>query len=423
MKKLFSTSILVILFTVLVFAQKKDQLSSIPQRVTTISANELQNLPHSKGNWQFILQQNLNYSNTNQHFDGEKIGRLRNLGVTAGANYFIIDHIAVGMEIDADLLKTVDVISKDEHVDNSWMVYGNVRAQTQFSPGFNGYAQAGVGIGKASFKDSYMGNSTSHSDNLFGIKVEVGAPIALYGNSFAHVTPFVSYNRNTSKHDDFKDTESGVRIGARLEAYLGCGDMSCDMRQGFRLSKDRYKKGSSFIDYSTFGFVEFGKASSSYSGGSGTTNEQNYSNNMLGLQYQYYIVDNFAVGAGFQYGHNSIKNKASDNKNTWSSYLVSPTITYNFPGSNCWNNFSLEGSVGFGSTKSENKVGNFTNTEKHTVFNYGFNFCYNDFFAKKIALTPKLGYQWGSIKESDADDDEKVSTRGIVFGLGVRKYF
>lgn len=93
----------------------------------------------------------------------------------------------------------------------------------------------------------------------------------------------------------------------------------------------------------------------------------------------------------------------------------------NLPVSNGWNNFALEGSVGFGSVKTENKTGSNTITDKQNILQYGFNFCYNDFFTKKLSFTPKIGYSWGSIKYTD--EDEKGTTRGLYVGVGVRKFF
>lgn len=421
MKKLVSCFLLVLVLPAIVFSQGNDKLKSTAASVTTVSAKELENLPHNKGNWQFILRQNINYSNTNSYYGGEKVGRSRNLGINAGANYFFANHFAAGIEIDADMLKNVNVLSGSENSSTNWMLYGNFRGQTRLSQGIDIYGQAGVGFGKATFKDTYMGSTNSSSDNLFGIKVEVGAPIAMYGNSFAHITPYIAYDRSTASYDDSKDTESGVRIGARLEAYLGCRDVSCDMRHGFRLSKNMYRRGNSFLDYTTSGYIEFGNSSSSYSGGNNPVSESNFTNSMLGVQYQYYIADNFAIGAGLNYGSASTKNKSSDNKYTWTTYLVSPAFTLNLPVSNGWNNFALEGSVGFGSVKTENKTGSNTITDKQNILQYGFNFCYNDFFAKKLSFTPKIGYSWGSIKYTD--EDEKGTTRGLYVGVGVRKFF
>lgn len=421
MKKAIFTFLLVLVLPVIGFSQDKGLLTNTPAAVTAVTAQELQNFPHSKGNWQFLLRQNVGYSNTNTYFDGEKTGRSRSLNINAGANYFFANHFAAGIEINADLLKNVNVLSGSERSSTNWMLFGNFRAQTQLSKGINLYGQAGVGFGRATFKDTYLGSTNSSSENLFGIKVEVGAPIAMYGNSYAHITPFISYDRNTAKYEDFKDTESGIRIGARLEAYLGCGDVSCDMKNGFRLSKNLYRKGNSFLDYTTSGYIEFGSSSSSYSGGNNPVNESNFTNSMLGVQYQYYVADNFAIGAGLNYGSASTKNKSSDNKYNWTTYLVSPTFTLNLPVSNGWNNFALEGSVGFGAVKTESKTGSNTITDKQNIMQYGFNFCYNDFFAKKLSFTPKIGYSWGSIKYSD--EDQKATTRGIYFGVGIRKYF
>ncbi|MES2850135.1 MAG: outer membrane beta-barrel protein [Bacteroidota bacterium] len=425
MKKSLLLSVMCFTVTVASHAQKGKGLNETPTNVTAVSAKELEGSPSSKNNWQFQLRQNVGYSNLSSYFDGLKTSRERNLSINAGANYFVVDGIAVGLELDIDLLKDVNVISKDESSITNWMTYLNVRAQKQLSAGFNIYGQASVGIGKATYKQTNGSITSSSSDDLLGIKVEAGAPMPLYGNSNSFITPFIAYKYSRTKDEDFTATDNGIQIGLVLESYMGCRDMSCDMKNGFRNSKNMYQQGNSFIDFTSAGSAEFGSSTSKYSymGGS-SESKSSYTSTSLSGAYRYYVADNISIGAALNFSSASTKNKTSDNKYSYTSYLVGPVAGINLPVSNGWNNLSLEAYYNFGSARSTSTNGSNSSTDKQNISSYGFNFCYNDFFGKRIAITPKLGYQWGNVTyKEDGEDDYKENWNGLYFGLGIRKFF
>jgi hypothetical protein len=133
------------------------------------------------------------------------------------------------------------------------------------------------------------------------------------------------------------------------------------------------------------------------------------------------LLDNLAIGAGLHLGTRVEDPKNSNNKYTRSSWEIMPMITVNLPMSGGWNNTFLQLGAGFGSAKVKTESGSTTTEQKDKTSSYCLWLGYNDFFAKNLAFTPMVGYQW--VTDKDSDSGVKQKHRGFDFEMGVRYFF
>jgi hypothetical protein len=75
---------------------------------------------------------------------------------------------------------------------------------------------------------------------------------------------------------------------------------------------------------------------------------------------------------------------------------------------------------GFGGEKYKEEQSSNSYEDKLTLTLFDAYLGFNFFFAKNLAITPMIGYNWKTYKDSDSDF--KTNYRGSDFGIGFR-YF
>lgn len=370
---------------------------------TSIDSKSIEQLPFSRNINEFMIRQNFGYTHKKLENSDNSTSSI-NLDIDY--NRFVVDHVGLGIEFDLSSSKTEAGNSTIKN--NSWMAYGNVIYGTTFNSNFNLYGKLSVGVGN----DKLVYPSTTSKEDLFGYKVEIGSPVHLFNDGGNYITPFIGYDYLQRKDGGAKNSDNEFMFGFRFQNYSPCDAYACDCHHGRMFSRSAYGEGRSFIGYSSMGDFGFGKTKYDY--GSVNT-EDDISGGLFNLEYGYYFIPNLAIGAGINW--NSETTKSGSTKYTSSQFTFMPMITANLPSDDCWNNLFLQGGYGFGFEKNSSG----SNDIKYSITNYCINLGFNDFFGRHLAFTPKIGYDWETIKNKDTDIKTKYS--GLEFGLGGTLHF
>jgi hypothetical protein len=414
------TAVGLLIPSLLVLAQTKTPIETTSaNQNATLSQKDLDQLPFAKGNWEYRLMKNVGTDYQNNSEGGQSLGHQDEFNLNLGANYYFADGLAAGLNLESSW-KEVHTLPDISTNTNKWMINADFKYGVHLSPNFNIFGMASVGVGTENTTDKSAGNSTSFKDNLFDYKLTVGAPFRVFGTAPIYLTPQVSWDHLSTSFDGGKEIRSGLRVGLDFETYLGRNDFYCDHSHGFNLSKNIYEPGTSFLEFSTGGQFAFGTLKTTYSG-SGSEQQENYSNECLDFCYGNYILPYFAVGAGFRFGGTELKDKESDDKTTTGKWMFSPMVVLNAPVDNGWNNSFLQFKVGFGAETNTSSGGTNSSTEKNNIFGYSGMFGYNDLVARKVAITAKIGYEWNSFKNTDTDTKQK--SNGPAFEMGTKFIF
>lgn len=422
MKKLFVlySGIFLLLVPALV-AQKQPLDKGSPTPVNTITSEQLSSKPFDRRNWNFaITRENIGYSHQNIKVNGVDQGTQSSFGLNLGANYFVIDGLAVGLELDAELNKWKNGSTQ---TNNSWMGYANVTYGMEVLKNVNIYGRVGAGLGGVvNIYKPAVGPETKDKSNLFGFKGELGFPLRLEPKGVAYLTPTINYGYRTEKFDDGKETTNRFGFGLKLETYLSCPQMSCDARSGYRLSEGIYDRGNSFLGFNTKGRLSFGNIKTDYDNPLIPDQKENFSKLHLSAEYMYYMADNFSLGLNAGYRSSVYKQSAFDYKQTNRSFGIMPQFELNMPVNNRGlNNLFIRGGYGFNTQMTETKNNINTNTTKWTGGDLCIGLGYNFFFRKGLSVTPQFEYDWATWKNKDTDQKEKIN--GPVFSVGIRKFF
>ena len=422
MKKLFLLSGgIFLLLNGWLFAQKGRTVQTNSSSASTnLSKKDIESLPFSRGKWEYgITMENLGYSHQNITTNGVDQGSQSRFALDLGANYYVADHIGIGLELDADMSTFKN---NGKQTSNSWMGYANFTYGTSISKDFNFYARAGVGIG--GITDKYTpptGQSTTDKADEFGYKFSVGFPIQLERNDAVYFTPVLGYRYNRLKYDNNTETDTRFGVGLKLETFLSCGEVGCNSHSGYKFSKDIYSQGHSYLGVSTRGMVSFGNLKTTYTGNY-PSEKQDHSETDLSANYMYYIVNNLSLGLDLDFSNSIYKNSAANYKQSNNGFAIAPMFELNIPSKNeGLNNLFIRGGYGFGSQRSEYKSGNTNNTTKFSTTDFCAGFGYNCFFHKGLSLTPVFEYECATYKNKDNNQKEKLD--GPDFSIGIRKFF
>jgi hypothetical protein len=397
------------------FAQKTPVDTNPANIASIISQKDLATLPFAKGNWELLTTPYLGYNYTNKTLEPETGGYAQKFNLNLGTTYFLANHVGLGL--DFRLGSNGDHFQAN-NINTQWMGSLGLKYGISLSHQFGIYGQASYGLGESNSTDKSGSYSTTTKDNLSEFHFEFGAPIRLYGPEY--FTPFVSYNHLTTSFTGGKEINSGFGFGFRMETYFGCSDYMCDRHHEFSISDKLYQPGTSFFDFTTSGKLGFGTIDTKNSGYGSTSGSIDYSCESICLSYGYYLLPGLAGGLRLGYDGNTQKNDASNFKMNTSRFMISPMLELNAPFSKGWNNLFLNLEAGFGRENSSNSNFTSSTSTKTNIFNYGGFIGYNNFFSKYVALTPKLGYEFSSLKFSDSD--YKQHNNGIKFEVGLRLF-
>lgn len=371
---------------------------------TTVDAKSIEQLPFSRNFNEFTIRENLSYQHTKPD-EGDSHTNTFNLNIDY--NRFVIDHLALGVQLDLSTSKyeSGNTFSKS----TNWMLYGDVMYGTTFNSNFNLYGKVSVGFGTDKFSAT---NTTSPKENQFGYKLEIGSPIHMFDDGGNYITPYIGYNYLQQKNSFGKTSDNEFSLGLKFQNYAPCGAYQCDCHHARTFSRGTYDAGRSFIGYSSWGNIDFGKSKFDYNN---FNSENDIFDGSLSLEYGYYFIPNLAIGAGIDWS--SQTNGSGNSKTTNSLFRLMPMITGNLPTDDCWNNLFLQAGYGFGFEKSSSG----TNDQKTNITNYGVYVGFNDYFGKHLAFTPKIGYDWETFKNPTTDVKSKFS--GFELGLGCSLHF
>lgn len=391
-----------------------------PSPTTTISAQDVERLPFSKRTWEFtITKPNLAFSQKQVKVNGIDQGSQTSFLLDVGAHYYLIDNIAVGVEVI--MSNNTFKNNGDKDVLNSWMSYADLTYGRNLGGIVNIYARAGVGVGSSSYKSTPQnGPSSKDKSDLFGYKFNIGAPIKLDGN--AYLTPEIGYWYNREKFDGGRETDNRFGLGLKLETFLQCDDAAREAARSYRSQHQMYSPGSSFLGISTEGGFYFGDTEIKYDNNFPPASKQKYSLADLSLSYNYYFIKNLSGGLNVNFSNSVYKNSMSDYRQSNTNFSVTPMLEFNMPVENhTLNDLFIRGGYSFGTQKSEYKMGMFNNTSKATLGSLCVGLGYNFFFKKKLSITPVFEYDWTTY--NDKDNDQKEKYNGPNFSIGVRKFF
>ena len=405
---LLLTEILLLVPALFLFAQKKAPV------VETSSATA--SYPFTKGNTEFVLQRNLDFSHLNRFQNDLGEGHVNEFGINIGANHFITNDFALGLQFSGDWTGDHNIY---DYTNRRWMGWANFTYGKPIAENFDIYGRLGVGYGVNTIIQKYSGNSTTTKDKDFGLKFEIGTPIHLCHHLY--LEPDLCYSYHSIKMDAGKQTRNNFGVGLNLVTYLGCRDMMCDCRHGFPLSRNMYTPGHSYIGYYTHGSLGWDHWKTTYDANPNTTIESDRSHHEFSVDYNYYFLPNLAIGAEFDLGGQSQKNKGSSDKFETNNWIFMPKITGNLPVQNGWNNLFLQFGAGFGTQKDVSKIGNSSTTLKQNIFEICTGVGYNDFFSNNLSITPIIGYDLTTFKNKDTGIKQK--SRGFEFQIGMRTLF
>jgi hypothetical protein len=364
---------------------------------TSLSSKDIEQLPFRKNFNNFTIQQNFQYSRLKPDNSSDHTS---DVNIKIDYNRFVVDHFAVGGEVD--ILTSKDVSGSYTFKNSEWMLYGNLIYGSS-AGNFNWYGKAAVGFGQSK---ATSGSSTD-KNNLFGYIFELGSPIHLYNDGGNYITPYISYNSLQQKDNGVKYTDNQFQFGFRFQNYSPCSGYQCDCHHGRSFSKGIYDQGRSFIGYSSMGDFGFGNSKTTFNN---ATDKSTFSGGSLNFEYGYYFTKDIAIGAGLDWF--SSTDKSGGTKYTNSGITFMPTITLNAPSDNCWENLFLKGGYGFGMEKSKSG----SSEDKYNTTALRINLGYNDMFGKHIAFTPTIGYEFQTFKDTSTDIKDKQS--GLAIGMG-----
>jgi hypothetical protein len=364
------------------------------------------NYAFEKGKHNFTLMQNLNYDHFKRKYNGTDNGNASDLGLNFDYNYFIERNIGIGLDFNSDFSSSKYGSSTLKSAD--WMTYLNFTYGTSISNNFDAYGRISVGIGQDRTKQT---GYPTNKDDLFGFRFELGAPIRLCDNGNVYLTPHLGFDHLRDKFDGGKVVDNNIRFGLNLESYLFCSQTMCDLHHGGLLSRHSYDAGNSFIGYTTEGGFSFGSTKTEYPGN--LTQKDHVFNGAFDLYYGYYIVKDIALGAEFSWQSHTEKDGL---KYTSSSFDFMPMVTGNLPMETSLNNLFFQAGYGFGAQKT---TYNSTDT-KYSLGAFCFKLGYNDFISDRISFTPKVGYEWNSVKQKSTNNKSTYS--GLEFEIGATAF-
>lgn len=182
---------------------------------------------------------------------------------------------------------------------------------------------------------------------------------------------------------------------------------------GFLAAQAQFEQGKILISGSS-GF-SLSSLTTKAKTGNTTTKTQKSTSISLDPRVGYFVIDNLALGAGISVSTAKYTNEVNDSESKSTSFSFGPFARYYFqPG------IFGEGSVGFGSGKSEYTNGPVSNTSKYSTFNLGLGVGYAAFISDNVAIEPLLKYV--SYSEKPNGGNTKTIDAGITLNIGITVY-
>jgi Autotransporter beta-domain len=357
--------------------------------------------PFAKGKWEYQLMQNFGY------------------------NFYNYGHTDDGLDVNYSS-DGVFTYKQAGDINTNWMVYGGAEYGIDLNPSMDLYLGADIGVGEGITKyvageTTTNGAKTRSASTQFGYRLKAGLPFRLFQSSPVYLTPEISYNYLHVPIGGGREVYNNFNFGLTLQTYMGCNDYK-SFGHSPSSSAALYRPGRSFIDFTTDAGLTFGKEKIIFQSPSTAGGSETYSDNNLDISYGYYLFPFIAVGAGVTIGGNTVNApNISGAKTTSESWKLGPVLEFHLPVENAWNNTFLNLNLGLGREhNSETFYGEPAGSKSSysayddNLFSLDAVIGYNMFISKRLALTPKIGYQWAST--------DTYKQTGPLAQLGIRPF-
>jgi hypothetical protein len=370
----------------------------------------------NQGVWNFNLNQNLDFLSMKTSEDGDKTGTYSLFDSRIEANYFLIDHLAVGLGVRLSNEKTTNTLIDPESVEKINVAGGylNVLYGTNVGGVINIVTKATVGTGQVKYVSDYGFGENETKDKYLTLGLSVGTPIELSRN--VYFTPYLGYEYRKTSDDDYKEKRNSATLGLRMDFFMGCGDDECDLSDNPISVNSRFRQGELLLGSKMFGHFQVGGQNTTYEGEGEYTQKDGFGNSSLSGFALFYILNNLGVGAGIDSYCDRSNSKDTEYKTRQGEFTVNPIIRYHVPVGTMLRNLYAEGSVGFGINSSKTVDDEEEYKEKSSVMNWKIGAGYHYFVAEHFSLSPFAGYGGNSLKYKD--DDYKTSKSGLYAGIG-----
>jgi hypothetical protein len=369
----------------------------------------------AKGENSYTLKDNAYYGHMKYIVNGQNYSRSNRTYFDLEWNHWFGKGLGAGLNIDANWTGTHYYSGNTDQLFRGWTISPNIAYGKTLSDRLGVYARAEITWGKN--KDISKGqpiNTTNKSD-LFGYSGSIGVPYRF--SNYTALTAELSYDHLRTKFGSAsKEDENSFGVNLHLEDYMPCSRIRCDHSTGFKLSKDKFKQGSGFINYdSEIGFFS-GNNTQTYSNPSYTFKNK-FSNTNVDLNGSFYVKDNVALGGGLDFGHMVQKSDDNTFHYTWNYFNFDPEVIINAPVNNGWRNVFVKGGGYFGSNKTTISSITTNSTGKNNITGYNFGAGYFGFFSEQTAVQTCVYYRSTTTRYKDTDD--KAINRGIAVSVGL----
>jgi hypothetical protein len=384
---------------------------------TPVSVITSEDIYHA-GVWNFNLNQAVgNIGTGGIKEDGEKTGNFFMHRTSIEANYFFIDHVAVGAgfwtsqqnntltEFEPDQIEKINVIGGNFNA-----IYGN-----ELGGVVNIITKAGVGFGQRKETADYGYGKQESKDKLFYVNLNIGSPIKVDKN--VYFTPNIGYEYSKVNGENQDEIRNAFTVGLNMEMYMGCGDKLCECRDDRYPLANRYKPGEIILGSRMYGGLQIGGKKTVYQGDGEYESKDYFRNSALSGFMLYYILESLAVGAGLDYGCDRTSSKDNDYIEKQSELTINPIIRYNAPVKNMLKNLYGEASIGVGFNNESTDDGDEVIKDNAFAFRWKLGAGYNVLLSENFSVSPQAGY--GGQTLNYKDNDYKVSRSGLYAGIGL----
>lgn len=361
--------------------------------------------PFKKGTLNFSNRPNLSYSGFKSLVNGDP----KSFDFRIDPSYFIVDGVAIGVEF-----RTGSNSSKNAKSSfSSWQSNLTLTYGRPVTGRLNAYIKlfAGPGRSNSEFDISTNGNNPQKlAATYFDIKGLIGLPVALTEGGSAYFTPYVSYDKYKTKTSTNNFTDKTIAFGFKLESYIGKGQFA-NAKERDLIYSTAYKQGSHFLEFNTIGGISSNTRQQYQVGSTVRIAPQKITSVNLGIGYNYYVIDNIAVGLNFSVSSTKTGYKGAGSS-TNSTLMITPVVTAHAPVEGAAHNLFLQASYGFGTYKAPKK----------NLRDLSVKAGYNIFLNRFLTLTPKIGYERASANVPQGVSGIPYTNKGVVAEMGVRTW-
>ncbi|MEN7551209.1 hypothetical protein AAG747_25045 [Rapidithrix thailandica] len=364
---------------------------------------------HTQGNWFVDFSTHLNFYRQKRENASETITDFRSFGFSPTANYFLIDNLAVGLEVSY-----FSSSSKTEGSDNRVTISDLTFApQVRYYPfeehGLFAFAEGGFGWEYIKTKSN--GSSNRNTDNLSFLNFGVGFETEIADRVVGDIKFAYGFFNRKSGDTDFKDKQNGLMIDVGVNYFfsherdVNTGRM-CNYPD--RFSAGTFITGTGIADFDLLNFDEEPDTN---------PNDENGTFFSFSPMVQYYFWDNIALGLDLDVGWDRYKSGDEKDTDTW--FIAGPNARIHLPVKNYMP--YAYGAVNFGTITFKEEDDGETDKQTNSIREIRLGLGYPLFVTDQLAFDAMLYYfnYW----EKENDEDFKITENGVRLQVGVSYFF